>query len=95
MKKISIGMASLIFSGSLMAAEQVNVKVKGMVCSFCAQGIKKKFEAQKAVTALEVNLDDKWVKFQVKDNEQIEDASITKLITEAGYNVVSIERKPL
>lgn len=76
-----------------MAKESVSVKVNGMVCSFCSQGIKKKFEGEKAVEKVEVNLDEKWVKLDLKDKQKLEDDKIKSLITEAGYNTVSIERK--
>lgn len=74
-----------------MAAE-VNVKVSGMVCSMCAQGIQKKFSTLPGIKNLKVDLDKKFVKFETGDQE-VTDETITKLITEAGYNVAAIERK--
>lgn len=75
------------------AGEKVEVKVKGMVCSFCAQGIKKKFSTQDAVSKVEVNLDDKWVKLELGDNKVLSDEQIRTSIKDAGYEVVSIERR--
>lgn len=74
-------------------AEEINVKVNGMVCSMCAQGIQKKFKALPEVKSLEVDLDKKFVKIQSQDNAKISDETITNLIKEAGYNVERIERK--
>ncbi|WP_408096518.1 heavy-metal-associated domain-containing protein [Peredibacter sp. HCB2-198] len=90
MKKL---LAVFLMLGALnvMAAE-VNVKVSGMVCSMCAQGIQKKFSAIPGVKNLNVDLTNKFVKFETGDQE-VSDETITKLITEAGYNVASIERK--
>lgn len=74
-------------------AEEINVKVNGMVCSMCSQGIKKKFAEEKGVTIKDVNLDEKLVRISVADGSKIEDARIKELIQSAGYNVSSIERK--
>ena len=74
------------------ATDGANVKVKGMVCSFCAQGIKKKFSGESAIQSVDVNLDDKWVKLNFKDGQSLNDDKIKSLITDAGYNVESIER---
>ena len=74
-------------------AEEINVKVSGMVCSMCSQGIKKKFSEEKGVTIKDVNLDEKLVKISVADGSKIADSRINELIQAAGYNVTSIERK--
>lgn len=74
-------------------ASEVKVKVSGMVCSMCAQGIQKKFSGEKSVKDLKVNMDEKIVTINTIDGEVLTDETITKLITEAGYNVASIERK--
>lgn len=93
-KLITIGLlfASFTTAPSAIAGEKVDVKVKGMVCSFCAQGIKKKFAADPSVASVNVNLDDKWVKLELKDGATLADDKITTLITSAGYNVESIQR---
>lgn len=77
---------------NVMAGE-VNVKVSGMVCSMCAQGIQKKFSKETSIKTLNVDMDNKIVKIHTHDGQDIADATITKLITEAGYNVAAIERK--
>ncbi len=91
MKKV---MAAMICFLSLSAfAGEINVKVSGMVCSMCAQGIKKKFSALDAVKDINVNLDNKFVQIQTKDGQDVSDDKINELIKEAGYNVANIERK--
>jgi mercuric ion binding protein len=72
---------------------EVEVKVSGMVCSMCAQGIQKKFKGEQAVRELNVNMDQKVVHIHTYEGKDIDDATITRLITEAGYNVASITRK--
>ncbi len=91
--KLLILTGTVVVSFASFAGEEANIKVKGMVCSFCAQGIKKKFSAEPAVSTIDVNLDDKWVKVGFKDNQTLADDKIKALISDAGYNVVSIERK--
>lgn len=74
-------------------AGEIFVKVNGMVCSMCAQGIQKKFKALPEVKSLEVDLDKKFVRIQSNENANLSDETITNLIKEAGYNVERIERK--
>jgi periplasmic mercuric ion binding protein len=83
---------STFFALPALAGEKVEVKVKGMVCSFCATGIKKKFNGNDAVSKIEVNLDDKWVKLELADNKTLSDEKIKSLIEAAGYDVVSVSR---
>ncbi|MCM2348729.1 MAG: heavy-metal-associated domain-containing protein [Bacteriovoracaceae bacterium] len=90
MKKFLI--ACLLISGSAMAKD-ITIKVNGMVCSLCAQGIEKKFKDVSEVSSIKVDLDNKVVFLTTKGDLDINDESITKIITGAGYNVASIERK--
>jgi copper chaperone CopZ len=80
--------------GSLnVMAEVVEVKVSGMVCSMCAQGIQKKFSTQDSVKKLNIDMDNKIVSIEMKEGTSMNDETISKLITEAGYNVANITRK--
>ena len=91
MKLILVAMTFLIMTGAI--ASEITVKVQGMVCSMCAQGIKKKFTAIKEVKTIDVNLDKKLVTIITNDGQDVADVQIKKIITEAGYNVANIERK--
>jgi len=82
----------LLFTSAVSFAGEINVKVNGLVCSMCAQGIKKKFSKTPDVKGITVNLDEKLVRIEVKDGATVTDAEITKNIQEAGYNVVKIQR---
>ena len=77
--------------GMSAQAEQVTVKVKGMVCSFCAQGIKKKL-SEEGVAGIDVQLKDHLVKFDT-DKKELTDEKITALLKDSGYGVEKIERK--
>lgn len=90
MKKLAMILSLLSFSAF---AGEINVKVSGMVCSMCAQGIQKKFGNVKSIENLKVDLDNKFVQIQTKEGQDISDKKIKEIITEAGYNVASIERK--
>ena len=91
MKKIIlIIVVSLI--PSLVFAEEVKITVKGMVCAFCAQGIKKSFRAVESVETVEVDLDKKLVTVATKKDQTLNDQQVKKIIIDAGYDVVSIVR---
>lgn len=83
----------LILVSSSSFAKEINVKVSGMVCSMCAQGIKKKFTALSEVNSINVDLDNKLVKIDTKEGTDLSDEQISNIIKEAGYNVSNIERK--
>lgn len=84
---------ALSVTSSLALASEINIKVSGMVCSMCAQGIQKKFSKIPAVKEIKVDLDAKVVSIVTKDGQDVNDSQIKELITEAGYNVANIERK--
>jgi mercuric ion binding protein len=73
-------------------AEEVTVTVKGMVCSFCAQGIKKTFGKKEDVKAIDVDLEHKIVKLDLKDGSLLSDKEIEETIKDSGYDVEKIER---
>lgn len=91
MKKLIL--VFLMFGALNVMAEEVNVKVSGMVCSMCAQGIQKKFSNESSVKTLNVDMDSKLVTIHTHEGKSIADDTIKKLITEAGYNVAEIKRK--
>ncbi len=73
-------------------AKNITVQVKGMVCAFCAQGIEKKFKSLPEVESIKVSLQTKLVSVETKSNKDIPDDQIKKIILDAGYDVVKIER---
>jgi copper chaperone CopZ len=95
MKKLAGLMLVLALVAPARAAgDTVRVTIKGMVCSFCAQGIEKKLKKRPEVDKVEVNLEDKRVDLTLKKGKDIPDPELKKLITEAGYDVVEIKRGP-
>jgi len=93
MKKniITIAALSILVSASAWA-EGAKVKVDGMVCAFCAQGIKKKFAENPAIESTEVDLDKKEVALTFRKDKKMSDEEIRKTIVEAGYKVQNLER---
>lgn len=74
-------------------AETIKVGVNGMVCSFCATGIEKSFNAEPAVEKVHVDLDNKMVTITTKAEQKIDDAAVTNIITNAGYSITGITRE--
>jgi copper chaperone CopZ len=83
----------LTFISSTVFAAVIEVKIDGMVCSMCAQGIQKKFKNHASIKDLRVDMDQKLVHLTTHDHLTLNDSTITQLIIEAGYNVAKIERK--
>lgn len=74
------------------ADHTITVAISGLVCDFCARALEKVFGKRQEVSGIEVNLDTKLVTIGLKKGADIEDSTITKLIMDAGYNVVNIHR---
>lgn len=94
MRKIIMisALITLIFSDTVFA-DTIKVSVNGLVCAFCATGIEKTFKKQAAVGQVNVDLDNKLVTINTKPERKLDDATITKLINDAGYQVTNISRK--
>jgi len=94
MKKIIIlALFAMFITTTYGFAEEVRLAVKGMVCAFCAQGIKKKFSAEKSVEKVEVDLDKMEVVLNLKEGMNLADEEIRKIIIDAGYALEKVERK--
>jgi mercuric ion binding protein len=85
--KLKFLILSLLISTSAFAAETETVGVKGMVCSFCAQGITKKFKALPEVASVDVSLEKKIVKLTYNDGKKLSHEQIATLLKESGYEV--------
>ena len=69
------------------------VKVKGMVCSFCAQGIEKNFMKRSEVKAVEVNLDNMEVTLQLKKGKTLSENTIREVVEGAGFNMLDMKHE--
>ena len=85
----------LFFLATQAFAEEpadIDIKVKGMVCSFCVQGIEKTFTGESSVEDVKVNLDESLVSIWLKEDQKLDDARIKALVEDSGYNVAEIKR---
>lgn len=73
------------------ANPQSVAKVDGMVCDFCAQGLKKVLLKEANVESVDINLTTKEVVVTPKAGQTIEDATIKAKVDWAGYKFTGIE----
>jgi copper chaperone CopZ len=87
---------SLTLAFALMAATAdaatIELKVYGLVCAFCAQGIEKTLRQNPATEDVLVSLEDKLVAIGTRPGTDIPDAELRKALTDAGYDVKAISR---
>lgn len=87
---IAILGAALVSAGA--AAGTIEMKVYGLVCAFCAQGIEKTLRKNPATEDVVVSLENKLVAVGTRSGLDISDAELTKALTDAGYDVKAIAR---
>lgn len=91
LQKALVGLAfSFVSVGSM--AETIEMKVNGLVCAFCAQGIEKTFRKNPVVTDVVVSLSDRLVAVEVKAGADIPDSELRAALTDTGYDVKEIAR---
>lgn len=82
---------ALLLSATANAAT-IEMKVNGLVCGFCAQGIEKTLRKNPATADVVVSLENKLVAIATKEGQDISDAELKKALTDSGYDVKAIER---
>ena len=91
MKKLFVIAVLAIFTNTAFAATSIHAEVKGMVCPFCAKGINKKLREVEATQDVWVDLKNRMVVVELKDQKTMSLEAFTKLIKDAGYDVASAE----
>lgn len=86
-----VALVLALVSGSAGAAT-IEMKVYGLVCAFCAQGIEKTLRKNPATTDVVVSLEQQLVAIATRDGADIPDAELKRALTDAGYDVKSITR---
>ena len=71
----------------------VDVQVNGMVCDFCARALEKVMGRRDEVAGIDVDLDKSMVVVAMNSGMTIDDSTMTALITDSGYDVVSIAKR--
>lgn len=82
----------MIISVTSFAGEKIEITVKGMVCSFCSQGITKKF-TEEGVKSVNVDMTKHLVTLELNDNQKLPSDRIEKILKDSGYGVEKIENK--
>ena len=93
MKKLALALALLATSLAANAGT-IEMKVFGMVCGFCAQGIESNLRKNSAVTDVQVSLEKQLVVVKTRDGEDVPDAALEQAITDAGYDLKAVTRIP-
>ena len=91
MKKLFVIAVLAIFTNTAFAATSIHAEVKGMVCAFCAKGINKKLRELDATQDVWVDLKNRMVVVELKEQKTMTLEAFTKLIKDAGYDVASVE----
>ena len=91
MGKFLVAAATVLLSATANAGT-IEMKVNGLVCAFCAQGIEKTLKEYPATEDVVVSLENRLVAVATKDGQDIPDAELKKALTDAGYTVKSISR---
>ena len=86
-----VGLGLSLTSLSGFATPSYKVTMKGMVCSFCAQGIEKKMKALSETKDVYVDMKNRLVVVEVKEGLTLSQDVINKIIKDVGYEVKSIE----
>ena len=72
--------------------DTINIKVNGLVCDFCARSLEKVFLKREDVAGIKVDLGKGLIAVAMKPGSTIDDATLSKLITDSGYNISAIGR---
>ena len=93
LKTLTAALLALVTTLAAAAAPQsITLKVDGLVCAFCAQGIEKKLKGFAATDGVYVNLEHGLVAMGLKPGQDVPDATLTSTLTDAGYTVRAITR---
>jgi copper chaperone CopZ len=90
-KFLATTLAALLL-GAAAQAGTIEMKVYGLVCGFCAQGIEKTLRRNPATADVVVSLENQLVAIATREGADISDAELTRALTESGYDVKGITR---
>ena len=93
MKKFLLTIVAALVA-TTASAGTIEMKVYGLVCGFCAQGIESNLRKNKAVTEVQVSLEKQLVVVTTREGEDVADAALEKAISDAGYDLKAVTRIP-
>ena len=92
MKRSILGATVLLVASVASHAATIEMKVFGMVCGFCAQGIEKSLRKNPATADVFVSLENQLVAVTTKDGTDISDIELRQVIENAGYDLKGVDR---
>src|SRR6201991_3606166 len=92
MKKSIIAAVMLTLATFGAYAGTIEMKVYGLVCGFCAQGIEKTLRKNAATADVVVSLENRLVAVVTREGTDIGDDVLRQALTNAGYDVKAISR---
>lgn len=88
------GVVMLAFAaGAQDPSRVILMKVDGLVCAFCAQGVSKSFGKLDATQDVLVNLEQGLVVVALKPGKDLEDDFLRQTLLQAGLTLRTVERK--
>ena len=84
--------AALLAATSSASAKTVEMDVNGLVCAFCAQGIEKTLRGHPETADVFVSLEHRIVALEFVDGADLDDDTLRRALTDAGYAVTAIRR---
>lgn len=75
-------------------APDIELRVDGLACPFCAQGLEKKLMSLEGTERVTVLLDDSLVRVWTLPGSYVEDDPIEKAVKDAGFLLREIRRRP-
>jgi copper chaperone CopZ len=93
MKKLFISVAAALLIAASPAPAKLVMTVDGLVCDFCARSIEKMMGKRKEVSGVAVDLDKGLVSLGLRPGQDIPDATLKKVMLDAGYTVTGIKRQ--
>jgi copper chaperone CopZ len=92
MKKPLLILLAAALAAGAARADTIEMKVYGLVCGFCAQGIDKTLRKNPATADVFVSLENQLVAVATMPGKDIGDAELRKALTDSGYDVKAITR---
>lgn len=83
---------SLMLLAGPTLADTIEMKVYGLVCGFCAQGIEKTLRRNPATADVLVSLEHQTVAVATQPGKDIADQELIRALTDSGYDVKAITR---
>lgn len=80
-------------NGGPTGGRTIEMRVDGLVCAFCAQGVSKKLAAQPSIEDVFVDLERGLVAVALRTGLDINDETLRETLTAAGYSLRQVERR--